>query len=70
LERVVTYQVDLERANSLLGALSTTAHLTQADEAFIGFHLDDGSNESSPMSTIRVSQRCFERNCNRSRANI
>ena len=55
-------EIWLQGANAILSAFSTAAHFTQADQSIVGFDLHDGTNKSSPVCSVRVTQRSFQRN--------
>src|SRR5205823_2978787 len=41
---------------------STSAQLAQPDQAIVSFDLHDGTNKSSPVCSVRMTQRGFQRN--------
>src|SRR2546430_10565531 len=50
----------LFRSHGGAGALAAAPQLTEADEAAVGFDLDDGAHEAAPMTPVGVTQRRLE----------
>ena len=63
-------QVGLEAGEGRDGALTPAAHLAEADDAFIGLDLDDGADESAPVTSVRMSERRLERDSHGRRADV
>src|SRR5213082_556179 len=67
--RFVRTIVEIETDSGLV-ALASAPQLTEADEAAVGFDLDDGAHEAAPMTPVGVTQRRLEGDRNRRRPNI
>src|SRR5712671_8173054 len=67
---IVPQKVGLHGADCGFRRFAPAAHFAQTDEAVIGFHFNDGSNEASPMHTVGVAKRSFERNGDCGSANV
>ncbi len=70
LEGIMAEEVWFQSPERSLGALSASAHFAEADDAHIGFHLDDGTHEPPPMCAVGMTQRRLQRNGDGGRANI
>ncbi len=59
---VAPQEIRLQPVHSGAGALAAAPQLTEADEAAVGFDLDDGAHEAAPMTPVGVTQGRLERN--------